>query len=148
MKKEGASQVLSFVILIGLGVTLSIIVGLWIRDQARESSDIIEESMNTEMLCSEVFLTGDANCKDDGGEWKIDSINLTNRGKFNIIGFKCGSDDLEDTKSELSDEILIIGETEEDLNICKDVKLTRIMPYIKVKEKEVLCADRGIKLEC
>jgi len=79
MGKKGASEIIGWVLLVGLSISLAIMVITWAKQQAQGTSEYIITSVEGDVRCSEVAMKAfivDPPCQD---------INVSNTGYFTIV---------------------------------------------------------------
>ena len=142
--KRGISELISYVLLLGLAIALGILVINWFKDQATTTITEIEATTETEMLCADVSLNGAINTDCSTGD-----LNISNRGYHKIDSIKVRS--RINTNSNLISTNYNVnlnpGESQ-SLNINPSVEQIDILPLIKLNDKLVVCTDRKVTIQC
>ena len=73
LKKRGMSELVSYVLLIGLSVMLATIVTMWYRSQSESFQESIYERTEADIRCNDVSINVKLNCAQP-------KFNVTNRG--------------------------------------------------------------------
>lgn len=161
MNKKAVSPLIAYILLIGMVVAMSVIVGNFLIKQAR---DVNFDSKEIEIYCADAAIDAYSVCSElQGTEVYIIGFNMTNRGYFNIsdvtIVRKTGSD----VKTLTSDEFTFFTYNGGSLNtqkmnlapgnraLLKIAGITTsteifITPKINVNEKTASCNEKVFKL--
>lgn len=141
MHKKAATEIISWVLLVGMTIALATIVSLWIRSTTEKDIKEITEPINEDMLCSEVSfnvnLTND--CKNP---------RISNRGNFRIDDFII----------RINSQMIVNGNKnswDESINLGQAKVLNSILTAIPGDEIEFIpivrnstCTLRGVKVTC
>lgn len=126
--KKGISELIAFVLLIGLAVTLGVFVSRWSLQQAQKSTTGIEEMVMGDVQCSDVAIQGIC----DGSNVKI-----KNRGTLTIQYLLKGNE-----KTKYCEEKL------KPNSECPPIPAGIYTPIIKIDDKLVYCSSQKQKFEC
>ena len=80
MKKRGISPLISWVLLIGFVVGLSIMVTTWVKEQAESSSEKLVKDVESDIKCNDLAFNANLDCT----ILTQPVLTITNRGKFAI----------------------------------------------------------------
>jgi len=146
MDKRGISEIISWVLLVGITVTISVIVSVWISSTTEE---VIKGTIEREdYICDDISL----NARNETECTTTTQISITNTGSFTIHDFIIRSNNLvvrnglniPDGVAKLTVEP---GQTitTQDLNIGNAInKEIELMPIRNGKT----CSSRSIKIKC
>lgn len=141
MNKKGAAELISYVLIIGLSITLAIAVGLWSKQESKRVVETTVKETEIETRCNEVHLGGFGCINGDKLEIKI-----KNRGVFSISGLRyiCTDNDGNDISKKLDlNPVLKPGEEQSlnNINSCDTTKEIILTPFINFGEKNIICAE-------
>jgi len=146
MKTKGQSNLLGWVLLIGFAVTLSVIVGGYIKNMASTSIEGVVENTENELACRDVSIL--AVEKDDNhhicdtSTGLITNLWIKNKGRRNIDKIRLQGCSTENRNNRDIDLKVNGLEKEINLNTCTTIT---IIPFI---EGNVGCSDKKITIEC
>ena len=138
MQRHGLSEIVSWVLLIGVSMLLGVVVSQWLHEQAQHSTDTLIEDTTTDLVCEDVafnaFFESGTSCG---------SLTITNKGYHTLDEIRVRSD---------------FGVDSFPLNLTPGATLTKplntlslgveIIPVVLLAEKPVGCTDKKIKLAC
>lgn len=137
MEKKGASEIIGWVLLVGLSVMLAIIVTTWAKQQAQDTSEFIIKDVQDDLRCEEVSMKAFIETP------PCSNINVSNTGYHKIIKIiarhKFGTQEFEVN--------LLPQKDSKVLNINIPSKID-IIPVIQSGNELIGCADRKLVLEC
>ena len=141
MNKKGASEIISWVLLIGMTIALATIVSLWIRSTTEKDIKQITEPINEDLICNEVSFN--VNLTNDCKNPKI-----SNKGNFKIDDFiiRINSQMIVNGNKNTWDELINPGQTK-----VLNSTLTAIpgdeIEFIPIVRNST-CTLRGVKVTC
>jgi len=141
MNKKAASELISYVLVIGLSITLAIAIGLWSRGESERVVKTVVTETETDARCAEVRLGGFMCSRDDNIEVKI-----KNRGSFSIVGLRyiCTDSQGNDVSEKLDLDSPLKPDEEQSLNNidrCDSSKGLVLTPFIKISDKMIICPE-------
>ena len=139
--KKGISPLISWVLLIGFVVGLSLMVGSWVRNQAQSTTDDVVKNVESDIRCSDVAFN--ANVTDCAGSPKL---NIANTGKFSIVEVRVRQPSPGGTEP----YTLLIPVNQlktQALNNFVNTLEADIIPVISVGKKNVVCSARKVVVE-
>jgi len=147
--KKGVSLAVGWALLVGLSVTLTIFVGVWLKQQAASTGEALVLNADIEQRCADTILAAEVNCAEDisSGTYTISHYNISNRGYFDIVDIKCFGKNSEEG-------ILKTGGIKtETLNSCNSINNNGqtqviVVPVITVGGKQYGCGEKGVSLRC
>ena len=127
MMKKGVSELIAFVLLIGLAVTVGVFVSRWSLQQAQKSTGGIED-----------MVMGDIQCSDVDIQWICEgtSVKIKNRGTLTIVDFH--------KDGELMKMSEVLKPNSERSGFSTGV----YTPIIKIDEKLVYCSTKKQEFKC
>ncbi|MEK6934834.1 MAG: hypothetical protein AABW46_03070 [Nanoarchaeota archaeon] len=142
MDKKGASVIISYVLVIGLSVSLAIAVGLWSRGESEKVVKTTVDEAEAEIKCVDVFIGGFKETDENTG---IVTLKVKNRGSFTIFGFRyvCTGNDGFITADKI--DIELSPGKEETLNIENKCNLNEeitLTPFIKIGDNNSICPEK------
>ena len=146
MNRKGVSQAVAWVLLVGLSISLTIFVGVWLQDQSKDAIEGIVSDSEIKGRCSNVYFSAEDNCKWNDPD-QIDNITFKNTGSFTISKFKCNGDD-----NVIGGEGgLAPGEKYvwQGLSTCNsNIQSIILVPFVKIENEEHGCAERTLTINC
>lgn len=161
--KKAVSPLIAYIMLIGMVVAMSAIVGNYLINQAR---NINFESKENEIYCADVAI--DAIVQKCVLQTRILSLNITNRGSYSISSLSIIRKDSATTNLVIGEEFnynlynnLQVEDTTKPLfpilpgkkallkliiNPSSETKIT-ITPSIRINDKSTICNEKLFKLE-
>ena len=141
MNKKGASELISYVLIIGLSITLAIVIGMWSKGESKRVVESTVKGSEIETRCAEVHLGGFGCIRDDDLE-----VKAINRGSFSIIGIRyiCTDNKGNDISEKIGlDTPLKPGEEQSlnNLNNCDSNKEIILTPFITFGDKNTICPE-------
>jgi len=144
--KKGQAEYVAYILLIGLGVALAVIVGRWSIEQAQKTSERVVKQSSIEEKCNEIAIGGfvDKTGCSNNPQIKPNKINITNRGNLNIkkLRFDCGTG---------------VSIPDEDVNLKPGKSITKtlnscdtsiILPLTEVLDGETVgCSEKKLVLK-
>jgi len=140
--KRGISIAISWILLIGFAVTLALIVIVWMKAFAQDTTETVKESTEYEMQCSEISLTA-TNISDCSNL----IIEITNKGYFTIHKIKINSQ-IGTEEIDIPDSLKPTDTKTLNTNMNYSSMELGIVPVTKINNKYFVCPDREIKLKC
>ena len=141
MNKKGASELISYVLIIGLSITVAIVIGMWSKGESKRVVESTVKESEIETRCAEVHLGGFGCIRDNNLEIKV-----VNRGSFSIIGIRYICTD--NKGNYISEKIgldtpLKPGEEQSlnNLNNCDSNKEIILTPFITFGDKNTICPE-------
>ena len=150
MNSKGVSQAVAWVLLVGLSISLTIFVGVWLQDQSKDAIEGIVSDSEIKGRCSNVYFSAEKLCCDGDPctVGNIESIDFKNTGSFTISKFKCNGDDNVIGGS----DGLVPGEVQlwQSLSTyCNNnIQSIILVPFVKIEEEEHGCAERTLTITC
>lgn len=148
MYRKGISQAVSWVLLLGLSISLAISVGVWLKNISKETGDEVVNSATRDQRCADTVLAVIepticpsllTNCNNFDYNVKI-----KNTGVFSITKVICSK--LDGQPYEISLGIPLAPNAEQVLNSCEGADIT-IIPFIEIEKQQIACADKGVRFE-
>ena len=148
MRNKGQSEIISWVLLIGLAVSLAVIVTVWTREQAEESIEGVVSKSESDYRCNEVSFNAVVDCN-------TGNVDVVNKGNFNIHRFivheymKNGN--TETLTKETAKPLEVGKNTPQDLYTISqtgNIKSIDLIPVIKIDKEYVGCVERKLVFEC
>lgn len=150
--KKGQGQVVAWVLLIGLTVSLAVIVTTWTRQQAEETTSGIVGQAEIDLRCASVSFNALPDCE---GE----TMDIMNRGDFTIHKLVFHMNNADGLKSSTWPTGNLLGDEEyrvipgERKNINTGLGSMKqstidITPFIKIEENYVGCTARKLTVKC
>jgi hypothetical protein len=143
--KKAVTPAISWILLIGLTVTMAGVVTVWIKSTAGETSETLVNNVDKDMRCVDTSF----NAYENDGLFNCNEITIHNRGFFSIHSIKVrNGNKINDTvlDSPLKpQEIKTIYLNDLNLNINDSVGL---IPIIKVQDEFLACMAKEISIEC
>ncbi|MBI2499029.1 hypothetical protein HYV88_02195 [Candidatus Woesearchaeota archaeon] len=141
MNKRGAAELISYVLIIGLSITLAIVVGMWSKGESKRVVETTVKESEIETRCAEVHLGGFGCIRNNNLE-----IKAVNRGSFSINGIRyiCTKDDGSDISGKIDlDNPLKPGEEQSlnNLNNCDSNKEIILTPFIAFGDMNTICPE-------
>ncbi len=141
INKKGASELISYVLIIGLSITLAIVIGTWSKGESKRVVDTTVKESEIETRCAEVHLGGFGCIRNGNLE-----INVKNRGSFSIVGIRyiCTKSDGNDISGKIDlDPVLKPGEEQSlnNLNNCDSNKEIILTPFITFGDNNIICPE-------
>lgn len=146
--KRGQGQIIAWVLLIGLTVSLAVVITTWSRQQAESTTEGIVGQAEIDLRCASVSFNAKPYCE---GE----TIDIVNRGDFSIYKFVIHMKNPEGLKSktlnlyEDPEKVIAPGERKnintELGDMYGSIDLT---PFIKIDEAYVGCSARKLTVKC
>lgn len=162
--KRGVAQAVEWVLIIGLSATLTIMVGIWLKNLASGQGEELTERFEEDERCQITSLGITTDCIDldlDGTNETIDSMDFSNRGSFNILGVYCDGEKeyFDDVDAVIAGGIIVLGPEEKiehnppsidtkTLNSCRNKERIVVVPIIEVDSKEFGCAEKKVLARC
>jgi len=144
LDKKGVSPAISWIILIGMAVTMAGVVTVWTRGLAEDSTDRVIGNVEKDLRCDDIVIhayeaTG-PNCA---------SVTIGNRGLFSISGYKIrdagGIQDITLTSS-------LAPQTEKTESLSSSPispgNTISIIPVTMVEKEEVPCLTKEVTVTC
>lgn len=144
--RKGASLIIAWVLLVGLGVTLGIFVTTWMSKEAEE---------RTESMVN--YLTGDIKCRDIAINARVNScspleINVTNKGFLRIEQYTIR---VRNSTAMMGKKImtnLTMPEETKQLYIgsYSNIDKIEVIPLVKISDEStemIGCSDRKLTLD-
>lgn len=130
--------ILSWVLLVGFVIGLAVIVTMWVKDRATDTTRQTIDKQEQEIRCAQTSITGKLDCTTSP-----QLLTVANKGSFTIQALKIRQDTP-------VDETITIkpGETQTLNSNIDTTRAVDIIPSIQIDEKEVPCATRKITLTC
>tara|TARA_B100000315_G_C14183266_1_gene409906 strand:- start:19 stop:450 length:432 start_codon:yes stop_codon:yes gene_type:complete len=134
--RRGISPLVSWVLLIGFVVGLSLMVGNWVRTQAQTTTDDVVKNVESDIRCSDVSFNA-----------KIDDclgaprLNLTNTGKFTISEVRVRQ------PGHIEPYKVVIPVNEQKTQGLSNFENTQdadIIPVITVGKNSIVCSARKV----
>src|SRR3989344_89577 len=79
MRKRGVSEIVSWVLLVGLTITIGMVVSQWLREHAEITTDKLADQTQADLICNDVainaYFTDPSTCA---------SVTLVNKGYHTI----------------------------------------------------------------
>ena len=139
MQKRGLSEVVGWVLLIGISVMMGTVVMQWMKDHTEETAHDLAEDTEQTYLCDETafdvtFIT--TNC---------DTLHVVNKGYHTLSALKAKSSiGIDDTFT--FSPALLPGQTQ-TLNSNGHTSL-QFTPVLLSQGKEIVCPLKKIKASC
>ncbi len=134
--RKGVSVVVSWVLLVGLSLTMGILVTTWTKQHVKDIEEDISQDIETDLLC------GDVSLKAFVANPPCDNINITNTGYHTIIKVSLRH------QFGLQDIDLNLLPTESKvLNILIPTKI-EIIPFVQAENKLSGCTEKKVVLTC
>jgi len=140
--KRGISPLISWVLLVGFAVALSMMVTDWVKTQAESTTEKTVEGVEGDIRCSQVSLNVNVDCISSPGTVQM---NLANRGKFTIHKIRIRQ------PGNTEERIITLAPTmkrTEALNRFDPAKEGDVVPIIMLEDKEVICSTRKVVVNC
>ena len=139
-KKKGVSPLISWVLLVGFVVGLSLVITTWVRNQTDSTTDALEKEVEGDLRCNDVALNAQLDCS--GSPVKL---TIANKGKFTIhkVILRQPGDTYRITLN-----VLPTQDKTENLNSFDNHVEADIIPIIQVEGKDVVCSTRKIVTAC
>ena len=143
--KKAVTPAISWILLIGLTVTMAGVVTVWIKSTAGETSETLVNNVDKDMRCVDTYF----NAYETEGISNCNEITVHNRGFFSIHSIKVrNGNEVEDY--ELTDPLIPQEIRAISLNILtlpQDNKIG-LIPIIKVQDEFLACMAKEISIEC
>ena len=139
--KKAVSQIISWVLLIGLTISIAIFVTKWTLDQAKQTTEGVTKLVTEDVRCSSVALNAVRDCSNENSIL----LKISNKGTLTIRGLiirKYSGTQVQ----KIEESIEILPQQTTDLNIGTNYDKIEIIPKIKVDKEEIGCSDRIISL--
>ncbi len=146
VSRIGASQIIAWVLLLGLGVSLATMVFLWTTSQTEDMSESAIRFVEGNMECDNVMINVKSNSGTNNCTFTVSNTHYLNISKLiirrvdinNPVQFECNN----------SDQPLGVKEQV----ICDQTESLEgnfsIIPIIKIKDNFIGCKNKVIKTEC
>lgn len=142
MNKKAVSELISYVLIIGLSIALAVAIGLWSKGESKRVVETTVTEAETDARCAEVHLGG-VKCMDQNS--KVNT-KIKNRGSFSISSLRyiCTDTNGADIAGKIDLDIDLKPGVEQSLNNIngcdtnKDITLT---PFIKIEDRLVICSE-------
>ena len=141
-EKKGQGEFVAYVLLIGLAVTLSIIIGRWSIGQSQSTSQNFVRQSEIEDKCGQIALSASVDCS---GLANQILIKITNRGYLKIEKVKITGENgincmLSDQPNELDIELYPQKETQPNIQLSDrlECKKIYILPLMKISNEETI----------
>ena len=132
--KRGISPLISWVLLIGFVVGLSLMVGNWVRTQAQTTTENVVTNVESDIRCGDVAFNAALDCTGL-------KLNITNTGKFSIVGIRVR----QTGNTEPYQLVIPVNELKtQDLSNFNITKDSDIIPIISLKNNDVVCSARKV----
>jgi len=142
--KKGVSPTISWILLIGLSISLAGVVTVWVRSTAEDTADRITQNVESDIRCADISINA---YEETSG---CSKITIQNKGLFSLHAIKVVSLGKVDEISS-SQFPLIPGDSATiDLNIASllaDNKIG-IIPVTKVDDNMLACLEKEITISC
>jgi FlaG/FlaF family flagellin (archaellin) len=143
--KKGVSPAISWILLIGLSITLAGIVTVWVRTTAEDTAERITQNVESDIRCSDVSINTyeeSSNCS---------KINIQNKGLFSIHAIKVISlGNVEEVSTSPQFPLKPGDSTSIPLNIVTPLPGNKIgiIPVTKVDKDMLACMEKEISVSC
>jgi len=170
--KKAISPLISFILLVGMMVTIGSMVGLYLINQAKDTSNNLGRNQNENLYCPDVAISVDKLCYDNtftpqisqngGLVYKL-RLKLKNRGTFTIYNISFNTDPLTslnvyaielpiepgDIKDlDFTTNLGTINQDSITLEITEhDLNSISIIPKIRIEGEDIICNQKIFKLE-
>ncbi len=169
--KKAVEMAISWVLLLGLSITLAILVGIWLKDQSKSIGEGIAQDTLYRERCASTNIVGSVECSDQtlgicstttqncrrnsdcplNNEvcsgfipGSISEINLKNSGSFTLNKIRCNQVDFTLTPP------LTPGQNIQINTGCFPPSAPKVLisPVIKIDNKEYVCGEKNLNLDC
>ncbi|GEM_PF-1063265 len=145
LKKKGVSPAISWIILIGMAVTMAGVVTVWTRGIAEDSTDRVIGNVEQDLRCDDIVI----HAYEDTGP-ACSSITIGNRGLFSIVGYKIrDTSGIQDVT--FASPLVPQKEQTESLSSITPVlpeNTISIIPVTMVEKEEVPCMAKEVTVTC
>ena len=140
MKKRGISPLISWVLLIGFVIGLSLMVTTWVKQQAETRADKLVEGVESDIRCNGVAFNAKLECNATPIE-----LTIANKGKFTINKLTIRQPD---NSYQLVVEIPPTEKKTKNLKSFITSDPADLIPIISINGKDVTCSARKIVISC
>ena len=131
--KKGQAQFIGWVLLIGFAVAIGALVGNWVMEQARETSESLIEMTTVDERCAYVSIA----IKCENG------VEVVNTGYFTIMELACYENGNYNVERPWGDIGLRPNEAKPLSCLCDS-----IVPIIDIDDKTIGCSEKQVEVEC
>ncbi|HLD15326.1 MAG TPA: archaellin/type IV pilin N-terminal domain-containing protein [Candidatus Nanoarchaeia archaeon] len=141
MNKRAASEIISWILLVGMTIALATIVSIWIKSTVEKDVKDIVDPINEDMLCNDISFN--VNLTNDCSNPKI-----SNKGSFTIDDFiiRINDEMIVNGNRNIWDESIIPGQTKV-LNSILDTIPGDEIEFIPISRNST-CSSRSVKVIC
>tara|TARA_Y100000310_G_C20659472_1_gene803875 strand:+ start:766 stop:1203 length:438 start_codon:yes stop_codon:yes gene_type:complete len=143
LNKRGISPAISWVLLIGLSVTLAGMVTFWTRSISETTTEKLVMDVEHDMRCSEISLNAQISAGSNCGSSL--SLDITNSGYFTIKKIKLRTTNTEEFEIEIKPTKTQTLNTNTNYPTISEVG---IIPVTEVEGQLLGCLEREIKVNC
>ena len=147
-KRKAQSQYLSWIIIIGMVITISFFLYNWSLQQARQTGESLEARTDP-LVCSEIGISIDGICQDQ----KSIQMNITNTNNLEVSSILVRMTGLypEDSDYLVSEVVpvnLLPGDSSHLVVLKKNtLSQVNIIPIAKKNRKDIHCEDKALTKE-
>ena len=140
MMKRGASEIIGWVLLVGLSVMLAIMVIAWSKQLTQKTTESIINDVERDSRCADVALKAFVEVQ------PCQTVNISNPGYFKIAKISArhrfGTKEFDvDLMPQRDSKVL-------NINAADGIEKVELIPVVNINKKFIGCVDRKYVVAC